>query len=64
MSASKKIKILLLETGMSQKELAEKLGMSPQSFSNRLSRDDWKESDLKKIAEASGYTYESTFKKK
>lgn len=64
MAASKKIKMLLLETGMSQKELAERLGMSQQSFSNRLTRDDWKESDLEKIAKACGYTYESTFKKK
>lgn len=51
MAASKIIKQLLLERGMSVKELAEKLEILPQSMSNKLNRDSFSFNEVVKIAD-------------
>lgn len=59
---TEKIKILLIKKGMTQKELADKLQISQPALSQKYKLDDWRESDLKKIAEVCGCKYESFFK--
>ena len=51
MGASEKIKILLLKRGVSQKALAESLGMSAESFNNKLRRESFSQEDMEEIAE-------------
>ena len=43
---------------MTKKELAEKWGISQPSISQKFKENNWKESDLKKFCEITGYTYE------
>ena len=50
MGASKAIKQLLIERDMSVKALAEKLGIQPQSMSNKLYRDSFSFEEVEKIA--------------
>lgn len=62
MGMSEKIRILLIKRGnMSQAELADRLGMSPQNLSDRLRRDNFTEKDLLKIAAALDCTYTAAF---
>lgn len=51
MAAAKIIRQLLLEREMSVKELAEKLGILPQSMSNKLNRDSFSFNEVMKIAD-------------
>ena len=51
MGASEKIKILLLKRGVSQKALAESLGMSAESFNNKLRRESFSQENMEVIAE-------------
>ena len=45
---------------MTLAQLAEKLGQSRQNLSNKMSRDNFTEKELKEIAEALGCTYNAT----
>ena len=58
---AEKIKILLVKKKMSVTALAKCLGQSSQNLSNKLSNDDFRESELKKIAEALNCDYDATF---
>ncbi|MGI6688231.1 MAG: helix-turn-helix domain-containing protein [Christensenellales bacterium] len=59
---AEKIRILLVKRGnMSEAGLARLLGVSPQNLNNKMRRDDFKESDLVKIAEALNCTYSASF---
>lgn len=51
MSASKIIKQLLIERNISVKDLARNLGITPQSMSNKLYRDNFSFSEVNKIAD-------------
>ena len=55
------MKMLALHLGISLSELARRCGFTPQNFSQRLRKDNFKPAELKKIAEASGCKYESRF---
>lgn len=61
MGMSIKIRTLLLERKMTIKELAEKIGTNGSNLSNKLSRDNFSEKELRKIAEALNCNYEATF---
>ena len=54
MAAAKIIKQILLERGMTVRELAEKLGILPQSMSNKLNRDSFSYAEVVKIADILG----------
>lgn len=54
MSASKTIKKIMLDTGISVKELSKKLGCTPQVLSNKLYRDTFSYSDYIKITNLLG----------
>ena len=62
MSTTNKIKMLMVKCNTNQKELAAKLGISQPTLSSKFKLDDWRESDLKKIAEICGCKYENHFK--
>ena len=60
-----KIRIMLVKRGnMSEADLARKLGISPQNLSNKMKRNNFTQSDLKKIADALDCNYESGFRMK
>ena len=60
MSASKVIKQLMLERGISVKELSQQLGIkSPQVLSNKLYRDTFTYTDYIKIANILGCTVQT-----
>jgi len=61
MTASKKIKILLVQRDMTLTDLAEKLGKSLSTMSGKMKRDNFTEKDLMKIAEALRCDYEAVF---
>ena len=61
MGMSIKIKILLLERKMTIKELAEEIGSSGSNLSNKLSRDNFSEKELREIAEVLNCDYDATF---
>ena len=61
-STTDKIKILLIKSGLNQKELATKLGISQPALSKKFKLNDWRESDLREIAEVCGADYEGFFK--
>lgn len=59
---SEKIKILIRRRDMTLRELAEKLGQSAQNLSNKIGRDNFKEIELRKIAEVLNCEYISSFR--
>ena len=59
---TEKIKIMMVKRGdMKDKDLAERLEMSPQNLYNKFKADNYKEMDLHKIATALGYSYVGFF---
>ncbi|MBQ3177011.1 MAG: helix-turn-helix transcriptional regulator [Clostridia bacterium] len=56
-----KIKIILKRRNMTLGQLADKLGVSRQNFSNKMSRDNFTERDIREIADALECTYTATF---
>lgn len=61
MSMTEKIKILLIKRDMTQRELADKLGTSQANLSKKYKLDDWRESDLKKIAKILNASFDGFF---
>ena len=62
MGMTEKIRILLVKRGnISEAELARKLGMSTQNLYGRMKRDNFTESDLKRIAEVLDCTFKAGF---
>ena len=52
MGQAKTIQIMLIQRDMHQSDLAAALGCSTGSFYAKMKRDDFRESDLRKIADA------------
>ena len=61
MGLARKVKILLTTRDMTAKNLAEKLGVAPQTVTAKLRRDNLSENDLHKIAEVCDATFEGVF---
>ncbi len=61
MAMSKKIRTVLLEREMTIKELAEKIGTNGNNLSNKLSRDNFSDNELREIAEALDCDYDGIF---
>ena len=61
MAVSEQIKILCVKLGISVSELARMNETSPQAFNQKMKRESFTTADLKKIAEAAGCKYESSF---
>lgn len=62
MTTSGKIKVLMAMKQITQKEMAERLGISQPTLSGKFKLDNWREDDLKKIAEICECTYEGHFR--
>ena len=61
LTAGEKIKILMKRRGMTLGDLAEKTNQSRQNLSNKMTRDNFSEKEIKEIAEALGCKYEPVF---
>ena len=57
-----KIRVIMGRRRLSITDLAKKTGQSPQNMSNKMSRDNFSEKELKEIAEALDCTFETVFK--
>jgi transcriptional regulator with XRE-family HTH domain len=55
------IKTAATYAGLSQADIARKLGMSPQSFNSKLKLSTFKDDDMERIAETVGATYRRYF---
>ena len=61
LSTAEKIRIILKRKGMTLAQLSDALGQSRQNFSQKMTRDNFGEQDLRAIAEKLGVKYESYF---
>ena len=61
LSTSEKVKIILKRRGMTMRDLAEKTGQTRQNLSNKMSRDNFPEKEIREIAAALDCEYESFF---
>ncbi len=61
LTAGEKIKILMKRRGMTLGDLADETKQSRQNLSNKMSRDNFSEKEIKEIAKALGCEYEPVF---
>lgn len=61
MTNSKKIKLALAYAGMSESELARRLGTSPQAFNQRMKTDKFSCEEMERIGVAVGAEYSAKF---
>ena len=61
LSAGEKIKIIMKRRGMTLGDLADKTGQSRQNLSNKMTRDNFAEKEIKEIAEVLNCDYEASF---
>ena len=61
MSMSEKIKIALIKRKTTITQLSNKIGTSSQNLSNKLRQDNFREKELKEIAEALNCDFEGVF---
>ena len=61
LTAGEKIKIVMKRRGMTLGDLAEKTNQSRQNLSNKMTRDNFSEKEIKEIAEALNCDYEVSF---
>ena len=62
LTTTDQIKMVMIRAGLNQKSLAERLGITQPTLSSKFKLNDWRESDLRKIAEICGCSYEGHFK--
>ena len=61
LTAGEKIKILMKRRGMTLGDLADKTNQSRQNLSNKMTRDNFSEKEIKALAEVLDCDYEATF---
>lgn len=61
LAVSEQIKILCVKLNISVSELSRLCGTSPQAFIQKMKRETFTPAELKKVAEAAGCKYESSF---
>lgn len=64
MDVKKEIRIMLADNGISQAELARRLNQTPANFNNKMQKANFRISEMEEIADALGYEYKASFKKK
>jgi transcriptional regulator with XRE-family HTH domain len=62
LTAGEKIKVILRRRGITLADLAEKTGQSRPNLSNKMSRDNFSEKELKQIAAILDCTFEMVFR--
>lgn len=58
---AKKVRLLLVERGINQTELAKMLGITPSNMSMKLAKDNMTEEDMRRIADVLDCDFEGTF---
>lgn len=61
MTITEEIKVLCVRCGVSEAELARRLGKSPQSFNSKMKRGSFTIDDLESIAQVLGVTFKRSF---
>lgn len=61
LSAGEKIKIILKRRGLTLGDLADKTNQSRQNLSNKMTRDNFSEKEIREIAKALDCEYEACF---
>lgn len=61
MTVSEQIKVLCVRCGVSEAELARRLGKSPQSLNSKMKRASFTIEDLDRIAEVLGVSFKRSF---
>ena len=61
MTIAEQIKVLCVRCGVSEAELARRLGKSPQSFNSKMKRETFTVSNLDEIAKALGVSFSWCF---
>lgn len=61
LNTAEKIRIMVSRSGQTMYSIAESTGQTRQNFSNKLKRGDFKESELRAIAEAAGCELKISF---
>lgn len=61
MTISEQIKVLCVRSNISAAELARRMGQTPQNFNSKMKRESFSISELEKIGEAVGATFERNF---
>ena len=61
LTIGEKIKVILSRQNLTISDLAEKLGQSRQNLTNKLTRDNLSEKEVKEIAEKLGCQYDCIF---
>ena len=61
MTIEQKIKMALSYTGISQSELARKIGTTPQNFNQKLKRNSLTKEEMERIASVSGGSWRAEF---
>lgn len=61
MTISEQIKVLMVRCGVSEAELARRLGKTPQSFNGKMKRETFTIRELEEIASALGVDFERHF---
>lgn len=61
LTTSEKIKVVLKRRGMTMGDLADRTGQTRQNLSNKMSRDNFSEKEIKEIAAALDCEYEAYF---
>ena len=57
----KELKKLVIDSGLTQKEVAEKIGVKPQQYTNIVNKENLAFRDVKRIAIACGYELQIDF---
>ena len=57
----KELKKLVIDSGLTQKEVAEKMGVKPQQYTNIVNKENLAFRDVKRIAIACGYELQVEF---
>lgn len=61
LTLGEKIQVILKRRNMTLTQLGEKIGQSRQNMSNKMSRDNFTESEVNKIAEALNCDFDAVF---
>ena len=63
LTTGEKIKVVLKRRGLTMGDLAERTGQTRQNLSNKMSRDNFSEKEMREIAAALDCEYEAYFEK-
>ncbi len=57
----REVKKLIIDSGYTQKEIAEKMGVKPQQYTNIVNKENFSFKDVKRITDAAGYKMKIEF---